>query len=101
MKRLALITIFSTLMMAAPVLAQTQRASIEVSELSCPSCYYIAAQAMVSVAGVEIEAFLEGEEFGFATYTITYDDATTSAEQVVDAVLGYGYPARIVEAPGS
>lgn len=101
MKQLGIAVILAGIGLGSTALADEKRASLEVGGLSCPSCFYIAGDAMLSVDSVDILEFIEGEEAGRATYIVSFDDELATPEQIVDAVEGYGYPARIVEAPNS
>jgi periplasmic mercuric ion binding protein len=78
-------------------LAAEQQAKIQVSGLTCPSCPYIAAQAVESVESVKI---LDGEYFEqeqYALYTVSYDDAITSPEEIAAAPEDYGYPGKVLD----
>ncbi len=101
MKRLGIVAVLATLSLATTAFADEKRTSLEVGGLSCPSCFYIAGDAMLSVESVNILEFTEGEEAGRAVYVVSYDDEMATPEQIVEAVEGYGYPATIVEVPGS
>jgi len=101
MKKLTFVTALALITTGSAGFAAQQRASIAVSDLTCPSCSYIVGQAMTSVSGVKIVDFIQSDTFGEATYVVSYDDATATPTAIVDAVLGYGYPAKIVETPQS
>jgi len=89
----ALVLVLST----SVALAAEQQAKIQVSGLTCPSCPYIAAQAIESVESVKI---LDGEYFGqeqYALYTVSYDDTVTTPEEIAAAPEDYGYPGKVLE----
>lgn len=96
MKRLAIT--LATVLVAGTATAAEQQARIEVSELFCPSCPYIAADAVKSVESV---AILEGDYDQAAetiVFLVTYDDAVTTPEAIAEASLQYGYPGRVLDA---
>uniref|UniRef100_UPI0040484498 heavy-metal-associated domain-containing protein n=1 Tax=Yoonia sp. TaxID=2212373 RepID=UPI0040484498 len=94
-------TLLVGLLTSGAAWAAEQQAKIAVSELSCPSCVYIVSSAMSEVPTVEVVSFLEGENWWEGTFTVTYDDASATPDMIVEAVLGYGYPASIATAGGS
>lgn len=82
--------------------AAERQASIEVSELSCPTCPYIAADAVKSIDSVEI---LQGDYDQAAekiVFLVSYDDTITTPEAIARASMQYGYPGRVLaDASGS
>ena len=100
MKQLFLATSLVVLSATTAVFAAEKQVSIEVGGLTCPSCFYIAGRAMLSVNSVAIVKFTEGKN-DTAVYIVSYDDQSTAANMIVKAVLGYGYPAKLVEIPNS
>ena len=100
MNRIAL-TLFA-LTMATAAQAAERQAQIEVSELFCPSCPYIAAQAIRDVGSTDIVEVDYDQGAEKAVYLVTYDDAVTSAEAIAAAPGEYGYPGRVLgDAPQS
>jgi periplasmic mercuric ion binding protein len=97
MKRLSIAVILAGLSLGSAALADEQRVSVEVGGLSCPSCFYIAGDAILSVDSADIVEFIEGEEAGRAVYIVSFDDELATPGQILEAVEGYGYPARIME----
>lgn len=76
--------------------ADERQVSIEVSKLTCPSCPYIAAEAVKSVDSVEI---IQGDyDQGAETivFLVSYDDAVTTPEAIANAPMEYGYPGRVL-----
>jgi periplasmic mercuric ion binding protein len=76
--------------------AAEQQARIEVSELSCPSCPYIAADAVKSIESVEI---IRGEYDQAAekmVLLVSYDDVLTTPDAIAGAPMQYGYPGRVL-----
>lgn len=96
MKALAL-SLAATLMAGAATAAE-QKARIEVSGLTCPSCPYIAATALRSVESVDIVETDYDEAAQMAVFLLTYDDALTSPEAIAGATMSYGYPGRVLGA---
>ena len=96
MKRLAItLAVFLAVSVAN---AAEQQVRIEVGELSCPSCPYIAASALESVDSVEILEVDYDASAQMAVYTLSYDDAVTTAEAIADTTMEYGYPSRVLGA---
>lgn len=86
-----------TLMTAGMASAEERQARIEVSGLWCPSCSYIVGEALQKSQSVEIVAF-EGNDSGDAgVYTITFDDALTTLDEIVAQPAAYGYSAVLLE----
>jgi len=98
MKRLFLTAALLVLSASTTAFAEQKQASIEVGGLTCPSCYYIAGKAMLSVTSVAIVKFIEGKN-ETAIYIVSYDDQAATPELIVKAVLGYGYPAKVLGKP--
>lgn len=80
--------------MAAAAEVQTK---IEVGGLFCPSCGYIAGEAMQSVESVEIVGYIRGQSYDTAIFVVKYDDTKATPAQITEAVFGYGYEAKVVE----
>jgi periplasmic mercuric ion binding protein len=77
--------------------AAEQQAKIQVSGLTCPSCPYIAAQAVESIESVKI---LDGDydaQAQYVLFTVSYDDALTTPAEIAAASEDYGYPGRVLE----
>ena len=96
-----LLTAAVLLLAASVAQAAEKTASIFVSGLFCPSCGYIVGSAMKSVASVEIVEFNESDDKTTAVYVVKFDDEQASPEQIVEAVLDYGYEAKLVDAADS
>lgn len=95
MKKILLPALFS--LSAAVASAAERQASIEVTELFCPSCPYIAADAIKGVDSVQI---LEGDYDKAAekiVFLVSYDDAVTTPEAIAEATMQYGYPGRVLD----
>ena len=84
-------------MTAGMASAEERQARIEVSGLWCPSCSYIVGEALQKSQSVEIVEF-EGNDSGDAgVYTITFDDALTTLDEIVAQPAAYGYSAVLLE----
>lgn len=101
MKTLLLSTISAGLMATMPAFADEQTVSIDVSDMTCPSCSFTVATSMKRVPTVQILDFEEGEEFGKGVFVVTFDDETATPEMIVDAVMANGYPARALPVDNS
>ena len=84
------------LLASGAALADPQEARIEVSGLFCPSCSYIAGEALEQAASVEIIDQIPGETGATAVYVVTYDDAATTLAEIVAKPVSYGYEAVLV-----
>lgn len=86
------------LLAATGAQAAERQARIEVSELSCPSCPFIAADVVKSINSVEI---IQGDYDAAAetvVFLVSYDDAITTPEAIAEAPMQYGYPGRVLDA---
>jgi len=77
--------------------AAEQQARIEVSELFCPSCPYIAASALRAVESVDIVEADYDVAAQQAVFLVSYDDAVTTPEEIAGAPMQYGYPGRVLD----
>ncbi len=100
MKRIILGAALIVLLFIPFAFAAEKQVSLEVGGLTCPSCFYIAGKAMLSVSSVKILQFIEGKN-ETALYIVSYDDEAATPELIVKAVMGYGYPAKLVATPAS
>ncbi|GAW37195.1 hypothetical protein RA2_04271 [Roseovarius sp. A-2] len=99
MKHLLLSSTLAVVAFSSAAFAEERKVEIAVSELTCPSCSFIVAASMRGVPSVQIVKFADGPEYGHGVYNITFDDAETNVESIIDAVTANGYPAQVV--PGS
>ena len=88
-----------TLMTAGIATAEERQARIEVSGLWCPSCSYIVGEALQKSQSVEIVKFVENDGGESGVYTITFDDALTTLDEIVAQPSAYGYSAVLLEDP--
>lgn len=96
-----LITVFAGLLSTTMAFAAEQQTKIEVSGLTCPSCPYIAAEAISSIDSVEIVDGAYDEAAQTATFVVSYDDAVTTPQTIADAPDEYGYFGVILESQAS
>lgn len=101
MKTLLLSSAFAIVAFTSSSFAEERKVGFAVSELTCPSCSFIVASAMQGVPSVRIDAFVEGPEYGQGIYSVTFDDARTSVESIIEAVTANGYPVRVLPDPAS
>jgi len=92
-----LTTVVAGLLTTTAVFAAEQQAKIEVSGLTCPSCPYIAAEAISSIDSVQIVDGDYDEGAQTAIFVVSYDDAVTTPKAIADATDEYGYPGRVLE----
>jgi len=93
--------IAALLLTGGAVGAAEQQARIEVSELFCPSCPYIAADAVKTIESVEIIEGDYDQEAETIVFLVSYDDAITTAQAIAEAPMQYGYPGRVLDAAAS
>lgn len=96
MKHILLSSVLAISAFASPAFAEERTVEIGVSELTCPSCSFIVASSMRGVPSVEIDGFVDGPEYGQGVYSVTFDDAETTVESIIEAVMANGYPAEIL-----
>lgn len=101
MRRLFLPVVASILLTALPVLAEEQRISVNVSEMTCPTCSFTVSSSMRQVPSVEIVEFQESDTFGEGVFMVTYDDAVATPEMIIEAITANGYPAEVLQAGAS
>ena len=100
MKRLFAATL-AGLLLATGALAEPREARIEVAGMTCPSCPYIAAQAIESVESVAVVGGEYDPQAQLAVFTVSYDDAVTTPEAIAAAPAEYGYSGRVLEGADS
>ncbi|KNG93115.1 hypothetical protein [Pseudaestuariivita atlantica] len=97
--RNTLLALGLTPMTAGIASAGERQARIEVTGLWCPSCSCIVGEALQTSQNVEIVEF-EGTDSGDAgIYTITFDDALTTLDEIVVQPAAYGYSAVLLDDP--
>lgn len=83
--------------LALPATAESVRATVTVSGLTCPSCSYIAGRSINALEGTEVLGF-DGGDGGTGTFTVRYDDALLAPKAIEDAVEANGYDATLAAA---
>jgi len=94
MKHILLSSALAISAIAPAAFAEERTVEIAVGELTCPSCSFIVASSMRGVPSVQIDDFVDGPEYGQGVYSVTFDDAETSVENIIDAVAANGYPVQ-------
>lgn len=82
--------------LALPALAAERTIRIGVGGLTCPSCPFIVSSALKKVPGTTVDDFQDGPEKEHGVFVVTYDDAATSPEVLLEAVTANGYPAELL-----
>lgn len=78
---------------AAPVLAATQTVTLSVPGMTCATCPITVKKALSKVDGViQTKASFETREA-----TVTFEDAKTNAQALIQATTNAGYPSQIVK----
>ncbi|HMS83780.1 MAG TPA: mercury resistance system periplasmic binding protein MerP [Nitrospira sp.] len=87
-----LITVIAlSVALSAPAWAATKTVTLSVPGMTCASCPITLKKALNKVEGVEnIEVNLEKKEA-----LVTYDDAKTTVEALVEATTNAGYPSAV------
>ncbi len=93
-----LFAVLALFLSAVAASAVERTITIEVTGLTCPSCPYIASQAIESVESAQVIDGEYNEEEQLAVFIVTYDDELTTAEEVAAAPAEYGYEGRILDA---
>ena len=96
MKHILLSSALTIAAFAPGAFAEELTVEIAVGELTCPSCSFIVASSMRGVPSVQINDFVDGPEYGQGVYSVTFDDAETSVENIIEAVAANGYPAQVL-----
>ena len=94
MKHILLSSALAIAAFTSAAFAEERTVEIAVSELTCPSCSFIVASSMRGVPSVRINDFVDGPEYGQGVYSVTFDDAETSVENIIEAVAANGYPVQ-------
>lgn len=95
MKRIFAAAILLTgLLGATTVLAAERTVTLAVENMTCASCPYIVKKSLAALPGVAGVAVSFEEE----SATVTFDDARTNADALIEATTKAGYPARLAAA---
>lgn len=89
--RLLVLAFGLTVLTTGAAIADPQQARIEVSGLWCPSCSFIVGEAFQKSASVEVIDFVPSNEGETGVYTIGFDDAETTIEDIAAQPVTYGY----------
>lgn len=84
------------LLASGAAFAEQQEARIEVSGLFCPSCSYIAGEALEQASSLEIIGYEPSDTGESAVYIVTYDDTATTLADIVAMPVNFGYGAVLV-----
>ncbi len=87
-----LITVLAlSVALSVPAWAATQTVTLSVTGMTCKACPITIKKALNKVEGVEaIEVSLEKKEA-----LVTFDDAKTTVEALVEATTNAGYPSTV------
>jgi len=88
--------ILASIVLTGAASAAEQQATIEITGMTCPSCPYIAADAVQSVTSVEIVSGDFDQSAQLIVFIVTYDDALTTPQAIAAAPMEYGYPGRVL-----
>lgn len=90
-KSLVLFTLYSFLV--TPLWAETKAVTLSVPDMSCAACPITVKKALLNVDGV-IQAKVGFEK---REATITFDDAKTNPQALIQATTDAGYASRLVK----
>lgn len=76
------------LVVAAPVLAATKTATLEIPSMTCPVCPITVKKALDAVPGVS----KVNVSYAKKEAVVTYDDAKTSVDALATATTNAGFP---------
>ncbi|GIL03247.1 MAG: periplasmic mercury ion-binding protein [Alphaproteobacteria bacterium] len=87
-------TVIAGLVSLATATASERTIRLSVPGMTCASCPYIVEQTLSAVAGVTaVKA-----QFDERSATVTFDDALTSRDAILEAAAGVGYPSTVMQA---
>ncbi len=91
MKRFIAATAFTATLLTAGIgFAAEKTVTLAVENMYCPSCPYIVKKTLTRIPGVtKVEVSLKKQ-----TATVTFDDAKTNIEALMDATSEAGYPSE-------
>ena len=91
MKSLLAILALAAAGIALPAVAAQKTVVLSVPDMNCAACPITVRKALGKVAGVQsVKATLEPAEA-----VVTYDDAVTSVDKLMQATRGAGYPSTV------
>ncbi len=83
----------AAILSAYPVFAGERTVTLNVDNMSCASCAPVVKKSLSRVEGVtEVEVSLEKHNAN-----VTFDDAKTRVEALIEATTNVGYPSRLAE----
>ena len=93
MKSIISIMFLVTSLLAQPLFAAEQGVTLGVDKMTCASCPYIVKKTLEKVSGVKAVSVSLSDK----TATVTYDDITTTIDQLIAATTRQGYPSQVIE----
>jgi periplasmic mercuric ion binding protein len=91
MKTLVSAIVLALVCWSVPVLAATKTVTLSVSGMTCAACPITVKTAITKIEGVEkAEVSFEKKEA-----VVTYDDAKTKVEALMEATKNAGYPSTV------
>ena len=92
---LVVATAAALLLSALPAQAAQRTVTLAVHHASCTLCGPIVRKSLEAVKGVEAIALSEPDATATITAKVTFDDASTSAPQLIAATTKAGYPSNL------
>ncbi len=83
------------LLAAGGAMAAPRTATLQIDNVSCVACAPIVKRVLSRMPGVSQVAVVE--RAGMATATVTFEDATVTAEALAQATIRAGFPASVKE----
>ena len=93
--RCAFVTFALAAFVAAPAWAATRTATLSIPGMTCGACPITVHKALERLPGVEKIAIDEAKK----QVSVTFDDAKTNLQALIQATDDAGYPSTIVGAP--
>lgn len=91
-------TVTATVLLLAAggaAMAAPRTATLQIENVSCVACAPIVKKVLSRMPGVSQVAVVE--RAGMATATVTFEDATVTAEALAQATTKAGFPSRVKE----
>lgn len=92
---LSALAVFALVLAMGPAQAAERTVALNVANVTCELCGPIVKRTLARVAGVRTVTLTESGERAVAT--VTFDDAKTDVDALVQATTNAGYPAKLAQ----
>lgn len=95
MKRISVgtVTLVMLLLVASPALADEQKTSLALKNMTCPSCNYMVKSALMKVDGVKSAKV----SFEKKTAYVTFEDSKATIAALIKATTNAGFPSSEIK----